>query len=821
MGNRWCLSVCLFVLLASTRTATGQITPQIAGGEGFTCALGASGRVFCWGNNTSGQIGNGAGMGSGATSRVSMPVEMAGGFTRLAGGFLHSCGLMGDGSAYCWGSDGDGQLGSGSNAGTAVSLPVRVRTSIPFTAITAGGMTGQSGVPCNGCNNLLNGEHTCALSESGLAFCWGMNAHGQLGFGPATLTSRRSLPAPVSAPDLGAPALQFQAISAGGAHTCAIESSQDVWCWGSNVGGRAGLPNCGGGTNWALQCVYDRPVKVAASLPTPNPGLKFTAISAGTESTCGIDTSGVVQCWGQLFRGSTLPPNRPPNAPSPVALASPAVSVSVGATSACAVDSTGGLFCWGKRDHGQVGDGMPPSPTAGTQVTPVRVSGTQDYVAVSVGFSQACGLTRTGGVRCWGFVDADHLGPTGAATIGSASPVDVIGLQSTQLSFGGDHTCSTDPLGITSCWGDNKAGQIGHGQAVTVPLQSVVPTPVARSYLTALTALPASPPEVLFPQAIPVVRPYCWGQDALGQIGNGNRSHAACRFGVGSANTCVPFPTIVSRASSDVFTELAAGAAHNCARDGNKFVRCWGSAGFGELGSPITVGVTPTCANNANHQTFCRAPILVALPFGNRPRMVALATNDSNSCAVNESAEIWCWGNLGWARPPPSAGGPVQMPYPSGPNYVRIGLGGSFVCAGAQNGAIQCLGDNNWGQLGDGTNTSSATPTIISGNSFTSFANGTIFSCGIDGGSVFCWGDNSSGQLGDGTNMNSNVPIPVLSINGVTAASVGVGFSHSCAIDNTGATFCWGSNMSGELGDGNSNVVSSAPVAVAGGWKIP
>jgi len=54
-----------------------------------------------------------------------------------------------------------------------------------------------------------------------------------------------------------------------------------------------------------------------------------------------------------------------------------------------------------------------------------------------------------------------------------------------------------------------------------------------------------------------------------------------------------------------------------------------------------------------------------------------------------------------------------------------------------------------------------------------------------------------------------------------TAASVGVRFAHSCATDSTGAAFCWGSNMSGELGDGNSNVVSSAPVAVVGGWKIP
>src|SRR5262249_23028647 len=163
--------------------------------------------------------------------------------------------------------------------------------------------------------------------------------------------------------------------------------------------------NCGGGANWSLQCDYDRPARVTASLPAPSPALKFTAISAGTDTTCGIDTSGNVQCWGFL-RGSVPPPTVQPNAPSQVSLPSSAVSISVGATSACAVDTTGGLFCWGRRDHAQIGDGAAPS--TGMQVTPVRVSGAQDYAAVSVGYSQACGLTTSGNVRCWGFFDSTH-----------------------------------------------------------------------------------------------------------------------------------------------------------------------------------------------------------------------------------------------------------------------------------------------------------------------------------------------------------------------------------------------------------------------------
>src|SRR5712692_641176 len=105
----WIPSIVLFGLLVLAHSVHAQGTPRIGGGDDFTCALGPSGRVFCWGSNATGQIGNGAGMASPVTFEP-RPVEMAGGFKTIASGLFHSCGLQLDGAAYCWGHNGYGEL---------------------------------------------------------------------------------------------------------------------------------------------------------------------------------------------------------------------------------------------------------------------------------------------------------------------------------------------------------------------------------------------------------------------------------------------------------------------------------------------------------------------------------------------------------------------------------------------------------------------------------------------------------------------------------------------------------------------------------------
>ncbi|MEP6763536.1 MAG: Ig-like domain-containing protein [Gemmatimonadaceae bacterium] len=153
------------------QTATITITPppqavfaSIAPGGNHTCALDSTGKAFCWGSNNNGVLGN-------ATSPTNphTPLPVSGGFTfsAIASGMYHSCAITAVGVAYCWGWNIKGQLGDGTNADRDVPTPVN--TALRFTSIAAGGQAG--------------GEHSCALTAAGVAYCWGWNIKGQLGDG--------------------------------------------------------------------------------------------------------------------------------------------------------------------------------------------------------------------------------------------------------------------------------------------------------------------------------------------------------------------------------------------------------------------------------------------------------------------------------------------------------------------------------------------------------------------------------------------------------------------------------------------------------------
>ncbi len=199
------------------RGLTSGVT-AIEAGDGFTCALTAARDVLCWGANGSGQLGDGSALGDRPTAQHrATPGQVAGlppGITDLTVGGDHACALTASGAAMCWGEGYDGALGDPTL--TATSLPVAVGgATTPFVALNAG-----------------EGRHTCALTATGAAWCWGANWSGQLGDG-----TTNSSATPVAVHGLAHP---VASIAAGGGHTCAALTTGDVQCWGDNGDGQLG-----------------------------------------------------------------------------------------------------------------------------------------------------------------------------------------------------------------------------------------------------------------------------------------------------------------------------------------------------------------------------------------------------------------------------------------------------------------------------------------------------------------------------------------------------------------------------------------------------
>ena len=197
----------------------------MSAGYAHTCAVTSAGAAYCWGSNGYGQLGDSS------FADATLPVAVRGGFkfVTLTTGFQHSCGLTPSGDAYCWGDNQVGQLGDTTVAQSSVPNPVA--GGFTFARLSAGG------------------SHTCGLTTGGVARCWGLDANGQLGGAPTHTCVGATASGPCSpVPQLVTGGYRFAEISAGTQHTCAIATDARVFCWGLNSNGQLGSASMADGT---------------------------------------------------------------------------------------------------------------------------------------------------------------------------------------------------------------------------------------------------------------------------------------------------------------------------------------------------------------------------------------------------------------------------------------------------------------------------------------------------------------------------------------------------------------------------------------------
>ncbi len=375
---------------------------------------------------------------NGTVVSVTQTVVVAG--EPVSAGEGHTCAIAGTGSVSCWGVNTVGQLGN--NSTTSSTTPVAVNGLTNVVALSAGA------------------NHTCALQASGDVSCWGANNSGQLGSdGNGEIGLPNSL-VPIAVLDL----TNTVAIAAGENHTCAINSSNGVSCWGLNTSGQLG----NGTTTGVIG-----PVAVAGLT-------NVVAISAGADAnTCALLADGTVRCWGsnsngRLGNGDTLGTTF--LTPQTVTGVINAVALTSGHGHSCALLADGRVSCWGNNVYGQVGDSV---TLGGGRPTAVVVGGVSNAVAVTAGGSYTCALAASGTVSCWGSNDRGQLGDgTKTSTVNAVAVNNLSNAAAITAAgvFGGKlaHTCALKTDGTVSCWGGNDNGQVGDGSVV----EALAPRPV-------------------------------------------------------------------------------------------------------------------------------------------------------------------------------------------------------------------------------------------------------------------------------------------------------------------------------------------------------
>jgi alpha-tubulin suppressor-like RCC1 family protein len=531
-----------------TQVGTDTNWLRSAAEDGFSCAVKTTGTLWCWGNNWDGRLGDGTTNSRNTPGQVGVATDWAQVMTRRTGG----CAVKLTGTLWCWGQNSLGEVGDGTT--TTRLSPVQV------------------GVANNWAEVRGRDETVCGRRTTGLVECWGTSRSGMAG---NNFSTTRPTPVQITGTSW------TQVANSSYNQVCAIRNDGTLWCWGANG------------------CCSDQFVPTQVGVAAD-----WTAIALGEGHACGIRAPGTMWCWGANWAGQLGDgTNDYRSSPVQVGVINNWVSVTAGMGVSCSVRATGTLWCWGRDAEGQLGNGLPKSDVN----SQTQIGSDSDWLSVDAYENTVCGRRSPGSLWCWG---ANGNGQVGDGAYTDRESLTRVGVANdwTAASVGRGHTCGIRAPGSLWCWGNNSQGPFGTGN------QNSSPTPVQSGTDTNWAMVDAGDDYSCARRTTGTL--WCVGRNAERQLG------------IGWPPAFVYNWTQVG--TSNAWTTISASPFSACGLQSNNTISCWGQNDFGQIGDDGQLR-TPTAVAVPLAGTFS-TPV-VARPAGQTLRLLIRVrlTNDGTT----------------------------------------------------------------------------------------------------------------------------------------------------------------------------------------------
>jgi len=831
------------------------------GGDGNDLVLQwANTRLFAWGSNSNGQLGNNTTNNSSVPVAVDITGVLAGKVPmNLSAGGSHCLAVCADGTVVAWGANSYGQLGSSSTTDSWVPVGVNQAGALAGKMVTA----------------VAAGEnHSLALCADGTLVAWGTNDSGQLGNGG---TSTSTEPVPVNQTGVLA-GKTVTAIAAGYSHCLALCSDGTLAGWGSNSYGELG----NGITTLSSVPVLVNRTGVLA-------GKTVTAISTGGSSSSGGDFSfavcsdGTVAGWGlngygQLGNGSYTNSNVPVAVTQSGVLSGKTVVTAAAEDTSCVVLCSNGIMAaWGNGSSGQLGNSANTNSNVPVLVTKTGVLAGKTVSAIAAGHGQAFALCTDATLVAWGNNGSGQVGDNSTSNRNAPVLVNTTTLRAgerfTAIRGGSNHSLAMTaspppPLATTlaaSGIGDSGATLNGNvaanGNTTTVSFEYGLTT----SYGASVGATPASLTGTataatsatltgLLPGSTYHYRVVASGTNGTskGADASFTTTTTACLAGLtADTGTLVPafdfkvssYEVVVPAATAHLtVTAVTVDSAASLTVNGTALASGTGFT-LDLVEGSNQVSVVVTAADHVNTRTYSvkaiRLPAVYAFNSASVvPVTVADFSGTGNTATFALNFVPVAGTNLMVVKN--TGPGPIRGPFDNlaqgqAVNLTFGGVAYSFVAnywGGSGNDLVlqwantRLLdwGANASGQLGNGSLNSTTTGAgvdmsgVLAGKAVISVATRSNHNLALcSDGTMAAWGYNLYGQLGNNSSTDSSVPVEVTRtgvLAGKTVVSVAAGGNHSLVLCSDGTLAAWGDGSYGQLGNGSSTFSAKLPVLV-------